>query len=60
MLRAIRPIDGVRDFKGIMTSYENKKITVKLEDGNELVVDKKDVSHVKLDDFNIEDFNQQI
>lgn len=60
MVRVIRPIDGVRDFKGIMTSYENKEITVKLEDGSELVVNKKDVSHVKLDDFNIEDFNQQI
>ena len=60
MVRAIRPIDGARDFKGIMTSYEDKKITVKLNDGNEITFDKKDVSHVKLDDFNMDDFNQEI
>ena len=60
MIRAIRPIDGTRDFKGIMTSYKDKKITVKLNDGNEITFDKKDVSHVKLDDFNMDDFNQEI
>ncbi|MFR5876003.1 MAG: ribosome maturation factor RimP [Eubacterium sp.] len=60
MLRAIRPIDGVRDFNGIMTAYDNKKITVKLEDDTEITLDKKDTSYVKLDDFNIEDFNQEV
>ncbi len=60
MLRAIRPIDGVRDFKGILTNYENKEITIKLEDETELSINKKDVSHIKLDDFNIEDFKQEI
>jgi ribosome maturation factor RimP len=59
MLRAIRPIDGVRDFNGIMTSYQDKKITVKLEDETEVIFDKKDTSYVKLDDFNVEDFNQE-
>lgn len=59
MLRAIRPVDGVRDFNGIMTDYTDKKITVKLEDETEVIFDKKDTSYVKLDDFNIEDFNQE-
>jgi ribosome maturation factor RimP len=58
MLRAIRPIDGVRDFNGIMTAYENKQITIKLVDDTQVTFDKKDVSRVKLDDFNMDDFNQ--
>lgn len=60
MVRAIRPVDGVRDFNGIMTAYEDKKITVKLEDETEITLDKKDTSYVKLDDFNMDDFNQKI
>lgn len=60
MLRAIRPIDNVRDFKGTLTQYENKEITIKLEDETELKINKKDVSHIRLDDFNMEDFKQEI
>jgi ribosome maturation factor RimP len=60
MLRSIRPIDGVRDFNGIMTAYEDKKITIKLEDDTKMTFDKKDTSYVKLDDFNFDDFNQKI
>lgn len=59
MVRAIRAIDGVRDFNGIMTAYANKQLTVKLQDDTEVTFDKKDTSYVKLDDFNIEDFNQE-
>lgn len=56
MLRLIRAVDGVRDFKGTMVSYKDKKITVKLIDDSEVTFDKKDTTFVKLDDFNIEDF----
>lgn len=56
MLRTIRPIDNVRDFKGIMTGYENGVITVRLKDEKEVIVNKKDTSYVKLDDFDIKDF----
>ena len=55
-LRTIRPIDGVRDFKGILKSYEDKKITVELDGGESLEVEKKDTNYVKLDDFDIKDF----
>ena len=55
-LRTIRPIDGVRDFKGILKSYEDKKITVELDGGESLDVEKKDTNYVKLDDFDIKDF----
>ena len=55
-VRTIRPIDGVRDFKGTLEKYENKTITVKLGDGKELSLDKKETNFVKLDDFDINDF----
>lgn len=60
MMRAIRAIEGVRDFNGILKSYENKKITVELQDKSVITIDKKDTSYVKLDDFNMADFSQSI
>lgn len=60
MMRAIRAIDGVRDFNGILKSYENKKITIELQDKSVITIDKKDTSYVKLDDFNMADFSQSI
>jgi len=55
-LRTIRPVDGVRDFKGTLKSYEDKKITVELENGDALTLDKKELNYVRLDDFDIKDF----
>lgn len=57
MLRAIRAIDGVRDFNGILKAYEDKKITIELQDESRITIDKKDTSYVKLDDFNMADFS---
>ena len=56
MLRTIRPIENVRDFNGVMTNYDNGNITVRLKDGKEITINKKDTSYVKLDDFDIADF----
>lgn len=56
MLRTIRAVDGVRDFKGELASFEGNKIKIILENGNELVVEKKETVYVKLDDFDINDF----
>lgn len=56
MMRTIRPIDGVRDFNGVLSAYENGVVTVKLQDGSEITVNKKETSYVKLDDFDINDF----
>ena len=56
MLRLIRPIDKVRDFSGVLSSYNNGELTVTLENGEELTVNKKDTSYVKLDDFDMNDF----
>jgi len=58
MMRTIRPIDGVRDFTGMLKSYDGGKITVTLQDGNDITADKKETSYVKLDDFDINDFNK--
>ena len=60
MLRTIRPIDNVRDFCGTLSAYENGVITVLLKDESEIKVNKKDASYVKLDDFDINDFNKEI
>lgn len=56
MMRLIRPIDKVRDFSGTLKNYENGLITVELADGEELTVNKKETSYVKLDDFDMNDF----
>ena len=60
MLRAIRPIDGVRDFTGVLQEYNDGQIIIRLQDGNELSIGKKDCSYVKLDDFDINDFNAEL
>ena len=57
MMRLIRPIEKVRDFSGTLKAYEDGKITVELTDGSELTVLKKETSYVKLDDFDMKDFN---
>lgn len=56
MLRLIRPIDKVRDFKGRLIDYKDSQITIELADGEQLTVNKKETSYVKLDDFDINDF----
>jgi ribosome maturation factor RimP len=56
MLRTIRPVDGVRDFKGELLSFEDKQISVRLQDDKVMTFDKKDTNFVKLDDFDINDF----
>ena len=53
-VKTIRPIDGKRDFKGVLESYDNGNIGFRAEDGSGLVFKKKEVSFVKLDDFSDE------
>ena len=45
---------------GVEVKAENGVITVLLKDGSEINVNKKDASYVKLDDFDINDFNKEI
>lgn len=50
-LRLIRPREDKREFKGTLEAYENGNLTLRLEDGSGLCIDKKEASHIKLDDF---------
>ena len=50
-LRLIRALEGKRDFSGVLEYTDGKQITVRLEDGSAMVVDKKETSYIKLDDF---------
>ena len=60
LVRTIRPVDGARDFSGHAGAVLqiNGEITVRLTSGKALCVQKKDTAFVKLDDFNIADFEQ--
>lgn len=51
MVKLIRPVDGEREFKGILGKYENGAFELSLEDGRTLMINKKETSYVKLDDF---------
>lgn len=58
--RLIRPINGVRDYAGTLKEYDGGKIKIELKDGETLEINKKDASYVKLDDFDINDFEKEI
>lgn len=60
MVRLIRPINNVRDFAGKLKAYSDGEITLELKDGAELKVNKKETSFVKLDDFDIKDFEKEM
>lgn len=53
-LKTIRPIDGIREFKGVLESYDNGSLELVLEDGTKFVINKKETAYVKLDDFSEE------
>ncbi|MDO4379269.1 MAG: ribosome maturation factor RimP [Clostridia bacterium] len=50
-LKTIRPVDGKREFSGILESYDDGLVTVRFEDESGLSVTKKETSWIKLDDF---------
>ena len=50
-VRTIRPVDGQRDFSGVLEGYEDGQIALRCADGAGLCFGKKEVSWVKLDDF---------
>lgn len=53
MIRMIRPIEGIgKDFKGVLTAYENGEVTITDHSGeNQITINKKDAAYIKLDDF---------
>lgn len=52
-VKMIRPVEGKREFSGILESYEDGNITIRLEDESGFTFTKKEASFVKLDDFDI-------
>ena len=50
-LKTIRPVDGKREFSGVLEDYDNGLATVRLEDGSGLTLSKKENAWIKLDDF---------
>lgn len=51
MIKLIRPLNDLREYKGILESYDNGSFELRLEDGTGLMINKKEASYVKLDDF---------
>lgn len=51
IVRFIRAFENRREYKGILSSYEDGVVTVALDDGKGLSFNKKEASFVKLDDF---------
>lgn len=50
-LRMIRPVNGERDFSGVLEDYDGSNITVRLDSGEGFTFTKKETGFIKLDDF---------
>lgn len=50
-VRFIRPRENRRDYNGVLEGFDGKFITLRLEDGEGIVFEKKEASYIKLDDF---------
>ena len=52
-VKMIRPVDGKREFSGILESYEGGNVTLRAEDESGITFTKKEASWIKLDDFDM-------
>lgn len=52
-VKMIRPVEGKREFCGILSDYTDGSITISCEDGSGFTFVKKEASWIKLDDFNM-------
>lgn len=50
-VKMIRPVDGKREFAGILEAFEDGNITVRMNDESALTFTKKEASWIKVDDF---------
>lgn len=50
-VKMIRPIDGKREFSGILKEYADGNITIETPDGESFTFTKKEASWIKADDF---------
>lgn len=47
-IRTYRAIDKKKEFYGILTSYDEKTVTIETEDGSELTLEKADIALIRL------------
>ena len=50
-VKMIRPVEGKREFNGILADYSDGNITISLEDESGFTFTKKEASWIKVDDF---------
>ena len=52
MVRLIRPVEGVRDFVGVLNGMEGDRITLQLDEESEMCFAKNEAAYIRLcDDF---------
>ena len=52
-VKMIRPVEGKREFSGILADYSDGNITISLEDEKGFTFTKKEASWIKVDDFDM-------
>ena len=52
-VKMIRPVEGKREFSGVLESYDDGSITIRCDDESGITFTKKEASWVKLDDFDM-------
>ena len=52
-VKMIRPVEGKREFSGVLESYDDGSITLRCDDESGITFTKKEASWVKLDDFDM-------
>ena len=52
-VKMIRPVEGKREFSGILADYSDGNITIKLDDESGFTFTKKEASWIKVDDFDM-------
>ena len=49
-VRLIRPVDGVRDFTGVLTGSDENGVTIQLDEENEMTFERSEAAYVRLVD----------
>ncbi len=60
IFKTIKPIDNEHKFNGILRGYENGIISIEVEGKGILSINRKETSFVKLDDFDMSDFDKEV
>ena len=47
-LKTFKPVNGSKDFEGVLKAFDNDTLTLTVEDGQDLVFQRKDIAVIKL------------